>query len=272
MDRKFFNVTVLPDLVRDTGTVSAVNAFSNGDLIFDWTPFDIPKGSAQLKSIEAIIRGTDGADQVGTGEDFELIFAKSVDGNAPSTLGTINQAVSKSTVSGTGVGWFRNIIGSIFMDATNNDNAGNLVFIDTFSANFEALRDCPVLTGEPDSGTNVGFDKLYVAAYSRGATFNFGTGVLLNETDADALAAFDAADASKSTATLTIDGTDARKVFQNGDVVVAADGAVCGTIKNLTHDGTDGTLVLTAKHTDALTNNDELINKNPIRLELSFEK
>ena len=103
---KFFNVTVLPDLVRDTGTVSAVNAFSNGDLIFDWTPFDIPKGSAQLKSIEAIIRGTDGADQVGTSEDFELIFAKTVDGNAPSTLGTINQAVSKSTVSGTGVGWF----------------------------------------------------------------------------------------------------------------------------------------------------------------------
>ena len=262
---KFFNVTVLPDLVRDTGTVSAVNAFSNGDLIFDWTPFDIPKGSAQLKSIEAIIRGTDGADQVGTSEDFELIFAKSIDGNAPSTLGTINQAVSTSTVSGTGVGWFRNIIGSIFMDASNNDNAGNLVFIDTFSANFEALRDCPVLTGEPDSGTNVGFDKLYVAAYSRGAVFNFGTAVLLNETDASNLAA-------GGTATLTIDGTDARKVFQNGDVVVAADGAACGTIKNITHDGTDGTIVLTAAHTDALTNNDELINKNPIRLELSFER
>ena len=71
---------------------------------------------------------------------------------------------------------------------------------------------------------------------------------------------------------LTIDGTDARRVFQNGDVVVAADGAACGTIKNITHDGTDGTIVLTAAHTDALTNNDELINKNPIRLELSFER
>jgi len=269
---KFFNVEVLPDLIRDTGTVAATTAYSNGDLLFDWTPFDIPKGSAQLKSIEAIIRGTNGADQVGGSEDFELIFAKSIDGNAPSTLGTINQAITGNTVSGTGVGWFRNILGSITMDATNNDNAGNLIFLDTFSANFEALRDCPVFTGEPDSGTNVGFDKLYVAAFSKSSTYDFGTGVLLNETDANALAAFDAADASKSTATLTIDGTDARKVFQNGDVVVAADGAVCGTIKNITHDGTDGTLVLTAKHTDALENNDELLNKSPIRLVLSFER
>ena len=45
-----------------------------------------------------------------------------------------------------------------------------------------------------------------------------------------------------------------------------------GTIKNITHDGTDGTIVLTAAHTDALTNNDELINKNPIRLIFHFEK
>ena len=262
---KFFNVTVLPDLTRDTGTVAATAAFGNSDIIFDWTPFDIPKGSAQLKSIEAIIRGTDGADQLGSSEDFELIFAKSVNGNAPSTLGVINQAVTGNTVTGTGVGWFRNIIGSIFMDATNCDDGGNLIFVNTLSANFEALRDCPVLTGEPDSGTNVGFDKLYVAAYSRGAVFNFGTGVLLNETDAGNLAA-------AGTATLTINGTDARKVFQEGDVVVAADGAACGTIKTLTHDGTDGTLVLEAAHTDALANDDELLNKNPIRLELSFER
>jgi hypothetical protein len=78
--------------------------------------------------------------------------------------------------------------------------------------------------------------------------------------------------AAGGTATLTINGTDARKVFQEGDVVVAADGAACGTIKTLTHDGTDGTLVLEAAHTAVLANSDELLNKNPIRLELSFEK
>ncbi len=57
---KFFNVTV-------KGTVTAskqhVGAFAPGDVLFDWTAFDVPKGSSLLKNVYAKVRGLNGADQ-----------------------------------------------------------------------------------------------------------------------------------------------------------------------------------------------------------------
>ena len=256
---KFFNVSVEPDMSRDMGTTAGSQAFGDQDILFDWTPFDMPKGSSQLKGIEAIFRGTNGVDQNTVAHDVELIFAKSIDGNAPSTLGVVNAAVTVATTTGTGVGWFRNIIGSILMDATNNDNDGSLVFIHTFSASFEALRDAVVLTGEPNSGTNVGFDKLYVAGimHTTSGTLDFNTNVIL-----------DGAASAGSTSSLTVGTTSALSVFQKGDVIVAQDGALAGTVKALTATS----ITLEADNVAALANTDELFNKSPIRLELSFEK
>jgi hypothetical protein len=189
----------------------------------------------------------------------ELIFAKSIDGNAPSTLGLINDAVTGKTTTGTGVGWFRNIIGTIYMDATNNDTDGSLVFIYTFSSSFEALRDAAILTGEPDSGTNVGFDKLYVAGimHTTSGGLNFGTTVAL---DGNVTAG--------SASELTVGTTNALNVFQKGDVVVAQDGALAGTVKALT----DTTITLEANNVDALANTDELLHKSPIRLHKKTNK
>tara|TARA_R100000700_G_C3150743_1_gene129503 strand:- start:401 stop:1180 length:780 start_codon:yes stop_codon:yes gene_type:complete len=259
MDRKFFSVEVEPDMSRDMGTTAGSTAFQDKDILFDWTPFDVPKGSCQLKSVEAIFRGTNGADQTTTVHDVELIFAKSIDGNAPSTLGVINAAVTKSTTTGTGVGWFRNIIGSIYMDATNNDNDGALTFIHTFSSSFEALRDAAILTGEPDSGTNVGFDKLYVAGimHTTSGGLDFNTNVILDGNVAE-----------NSASVLTVGTTSALNVFQKGDVIVAQDGALAGTVKALTATS----ITLEANNAAALSNLDELFHKSPIRLQLGFEK
>tara|TARA_R110002020_G_scaffold106394_1_gene247752 strand:+ start:146 stop:916 length:771 start_codon:yes stop_codon:yes gene_type:complete len=254
---KFFSVEVEPDMSRDMGTTAGSTAFSDKNILFDWTPFDVPKGSSQLKSIEAIIRGTNGADQSNTTQDIELIFARSIDGDAPSTLGVINAAVTAGTTETTGVGWFRNIIGTIFMDATNNDTDGALTFIHSFSSSYEALRDAVILTGEPDSGTNVGFDKLYVAGIQHGTGFNFNTNVIL-----------DGAASAGSASTLTVGTTSALNVFQKGDVIVAQDGALAGTVLALTAT----TIRLTTNNVDALANSDELFHKSPIRLEIGFEK
>ena len=256
---KYFSTSVEPDMSRDMGTTAGTQAFADKDILFDWTPFDIPKGSSQLKSVEAIIRGTNGADQTSTNHDIELIFAKSIGGNAPATLGVINAAVTGPTTETTGVGWYRNIIGTIYMDATNNDTDGALTFLHSFSSSYEGTRDQLILTGEPDSGTNVGFDKLYVAGifHTNSGGFDFGTNVIL-----------DGAASAGTTASLNVGTTDALNVFQKGDVIVAQDGALAGTVLSLT-----GTVIkLEAVNSGALANSDELLNKSPIRLQMGFEK
>jgi len=257
---KYFSASVEPDMSRDMGTTVGTQAFADKDILFDWTPFDVPKGSSQLKSVEAIIRGTNGADQTSVNHDIELIFAKSIDGKAPSTLGVINAAVTLGTTTeNTGVGWYRNILGTIYMDATNNDNDGALTFLHTFSSSYEGTRDQLILTGEPDSGTNVGYDKIYVAGifHTNSGGFDFGTNVIL-----------DGAASAGSANSLTVGTTNALNVFQKGDVIVAHDGALAGTVLALT----DTVIKLEAVNVGALANNDELLNKSPIRLQMGFEK
>ena len=46
---KYFTVTVKPEIAaskQDDG------AFADGDLVFDWTAFNIPKGPAKLLNIQ----------------------------------------------------------------------------------------------------------------------------------------------------------------------------------------------------------------------------
>ena len=62
--------------------------------------------------------------------------------------------------------------------------------------------------------------------------------------------------------------TSALNVFQKGDVVVAQDGALAGTVKALTATS----ITLEANNVGALANTDELLHKSPIRLQIGFEK
>ena len=74
-----------------------------------------------------------------------------------------------------------------------------------------ASADAPeglVLEGEPESGTNVGYDKLYVGGIAGGA-FNFVSETLINNGDLDG-------------PTMTTGGTDPRLFIAKGDTV-----AVC---------------------------------------------
>ena len=60
-------------------------AFSQGDILWDWFAFDVPRGANKLESVTAIVRGNGGSPQ--TARDIQLWFGKSnSDGTAPGSL------------------------------------------------------------------------------------------------------------------------------------------------------------------------------------------
>tara|TARA_R110002073_G_C9301995_1_gene566853 strand:- start:80 stop:874 length:795 start_codon:yes stop_codon:yes gene_type:complete len=262
---KYFNVDVIPDCIA--GDVSDNNGGDVGgsDIIFDWTAVDMPKGSCLLKSVTAYVNAEDGAYAAGSLTDYELIFAKSVNGIAPPTLGDINALQ-------TGCGELRHhfITGVRLESAASKGTLTKTTFGVMFSTGISGGSDTNIGTNvvidlEPSSGTNVGYDKLYVAAFHVSAR-NYGTGVLLNLEGGAAL------DASATPVSeIAVDGVDATKIFSVGDQVYVADldTPIPGTLTAVT------ATTLTFSETNStvdIANNDELLNANPIRIKLGFEK
>ena len=263
--RKYFNVDVIPDCIAgDVSDNNGTDDVGAGDIIFNWTAVDVPKGSCCLRSISAYVNAEDGAYGSGSLTDLELVFAKSVDGTAPPSLGDINGVqtacgelrhhyvggarLESIAATGTlskltfGVGY---IAGTMANDSGGKGGQGLPLVIDL----------------EPDSGINVGFDKLYVAGFQVGAR-NYGTGVLADG----------AVDASSAQSTsITVKGVDATKLFSVGDqvYVMDLDTPIPGTLTAVT--GT--TLTFSEANTTVdITDEDELLNANPIRIKLGFEK
>jgi len=260
---KYFNVDVIPDCIA--GDVSDNNGTADigaGEIVFNWTAVDVPKGGSAICSISAVVNGEDGA-IANSLTDYELLFAKSVDGVAPPSLGDINSAQ-------TACGELRHhVIGSARLESTaavgtiskaafhviymnSAPNAGN-------SAN-QGSNVPIVMDLEPNSGTNVGFDKLYVAGFQISAR-NYGTGVLAD-------GAVDASSAQSTT--ITVKTVDATKLFSVGDqvYVMDLDTPIPGTLTKV--EAT--TLTFSEANTTVdISDEDELLNANPIRIKLGFE-
>ena len=261
---KYFNVDVVPDCIAgDISDNPGSSDITNGDVIFGWTAVDIPKGSCMLKSITATVNGEDGAIS-GSTTDLELLFAKSIDGVAPPSIGTIGAAPSCNGSTN----WARHLVGACRLEqgaggGTLAKTPFRVVYTVPGAGADTNLGLNTVIDLEPGSGTNVGYDKLYMAGIQVNDR-HYGTGVLVN-----------GAITSDTATSITVDGTDVRKVFCIGDTVyIQAVDTALGTIKSMTHDGTDGTIVLNAAiagGTD-LTNNHELLNANPWRFKLGFER
>ena len=240
MTTGLFNVEVTPTM---TGA-NAVTQFADGDVVYDWTSFEVPRGASKLLSVTTVVMGTDGARQE---KVFDLLFAKTKDLNAPGSLGTVNATAD-------GVGYFRNLNGSLKLVAADYFDGLDFLAI--------AHTDAPegfVLEAEAGSGSTKGLQKLYLGVISND-TPDFGTGVLLNQGSNQA--------ATTTETTITTDGTDPRKVFQVGDVVVAQDGAAIGTITALP----GATSITLDKVEEALTDDDEIVNISPMKFILHFEK
>jgi len=254
MYNKFFTVEVKPVLPVATQIQSNASdlVFGGGDVIFDWAAFDVPKGASKLIDINVMVRGAQ------TVKPLQFIFGKAnTDNSAPSSIGTGN-----ATADGTG--YYKNVLGSIQMDDTNFKVAGStqLDNLTIGSLGHGAGADQTstiVLEGRPESGVNLGYDKLYIACITSGGSgWNFSTGVLANATTE--------VGAATTFVTKTV---DPRLFFDIGDVVHVHDSdTAIGTVESLT----DNDINLEAVNGVAIATNDEIINASPITLILSFEK
>ena len=256
---KYFTLTVKPPIA--VAALAAGN-ITDAEILFDWHGFDVPKGASKLIGITALYTGKNGVDYTPT--DFELIWGKSnADASAPITMGDDGAAVDT-------FGWFNNIIGKTYMDASNGRNDGDLITGNNISAaspgggtaaaNNAAnlpMTNQLVLQGEPDSGTNVGYDKIYVAAIAKD-THNWGASTMTVD-----------GSMSTSSSTLTVADLSAIIACGPGDVLRDEDGLLFGTVKTVD----SATSITLESNLAATSTNDKIVyNTTPITLILSFER
>jgi hypothetical protein len=252
---KYFTVEVKPTIAA-----SKQGAFQDGDALFDWTSFKIPRGAARLVSVTGVFRGENGTPQVKPKVD--LYFGKAIDGTAPPTIGTLNAGVTAAPL------FTNHVIGMHhIMDTDSGQNAGDFWNINQ-SGGGAAGNQIPgvVLQGNNTVDGDHAFDTIYVAA-AAGNTIDFGTSVLVKG----------AVTADNSTTISTDDGSagdpNAELIFAAGDVLHTASDEVIGTVSSIAAFGSGAQVItLTANNVDALSDNDEIFNINPIRLIFSFEK
>jgi len=253
-----YTVKIKPDIIDgDVSKVIAANAadhaFSAGDILFDWQAIQVPKGTNKLISISGYLMGQDGGVQVNS--DIEFVFAKSINNVAPTTLGEENAAQSACFEMPL------HFVGYAKVEGTSSASVGGS-FGDYFTSNFGGANGGTfplVLEGEPDSGQNVGYDVIYVAAFAGGG-IDFSTGVLSN-----------GGETSNTETSLTTKTVDPRKAFNVGDTVYIHDvDTAIGTIASMT--AINITLNAAIAGGTDIAANDEFVNATPITCIFGFEK
>jgi len=250
----YLNVKFRPDLIQGDTTVMIADdrtdtPFSDGDVLFDWHAVDIPKGATALKGITVVVNGKNGSRQ--SLQDIQLVFATDVDGVAPPTLGVVNDTASA-------IGTQNHIIGGISLDAIPINKIDTYAVLGQYSAASQKDSALPVLEGELSS--TQGFQRVYVGGLCTNA-YDFATNTLVN-------GAIDAS--ATSGKTITVDGTDARKVFSKGDLVYvsANDTQIPGKVESVT-----STVITfdTVNSTVDIADNAEVLCATPIKIILHLE-
>ena len=256
---KYFNATVKPDFTIATAMGTA---YSDNDVLFPWTKFEIPKGTAKLTNINAIIQGTNGA--AGNSHNMLLYFAKPINGVAPPTFRTIHGAMS----AGFAAAFRRHLIGFLTLTEANQTDADHLIGYSVLNANNFAGKVGPsiLLSGDGNrfagdttySAETQGFNTFFVAAIANGE-FDFGTDVDLNQGAGQA--------ASQAPVQITTTGTDPRNVFAPGDLIVGETGGPTAEVVSVN----SGTLMTITNISEQIDQSEQLCFKNPVRLEFGFE-
>ena len=239
-------------------------AYSYDDVLFDWTPFNIQRGTAAIRSFMFKVAGTGGAAQT---QNFDVFFAKSIDGVAPPTLGDANDA--KDAIHTQTARPY--IIGHHGVDASLLEDVGNGLVAYNVLGNGKPETDLSqfampiIIEGEPEHCGVQGFQTVYVAAIVHGA-MDFGTGVALNQAGHQAQSLTTAVD-------LVTSGTDPRIVFAVGDEVVsfvASDGSVPKQIGKVVSIADNVSLKVDAV-AEAFNHTTEICNRNPITMRFGLE-
>ena len=273
--------------VRPRIDTAIATAYAQHDLLFDWHRFEIPEGEACIKSFNIIMPGTDtDATSAENVLDFTFFIARSVNGAAPPSLGTVNGAMNSGglpaakigfagsknhivytqTVDGTLMASAATYIQSytIFSSATMNTVPGTQVaqFANALQPGGVNIGNSKYPGNYNDSTSQPGMSSFWIAAIAHGA-FDFGTGVILDE-DSDVAAV---AKSTSSETTLTLKTVDADDIFSVGDELIASDGAKIGKVTKVT----SATSINVDHVEEALADEDEICVRNPIIFNFGIE-
>ena len=224
--------------------------FVQGDVIADWQPIQIPKGSCILRSLTFMVRPKGDAAPTPNSFPYDIVFSKT---NTVS-IGTVNSPVDHRPSN--------DFLGIVEIDANQwGTSAWTSTAVASLGTDTSAATLPLVLTGDPTSGDNVGFDTVYVGIVSRDNDVDFISINAVNETGF----------AAGAQTVITMDGTsmDVREHFAAGDILHAQDDAVLGTLASA---DTATQLTLTAANTDAIAEDDIIYNLHPIKLVLGLER
>jgi len=252
---KYFSVTKKIEVAASKQNAAK---FQQGEVIADWQPIQIPKGSCILRSLTMMVRPKGDSAPTPNRFPYDIVFSKT---NTVS-LGTVGGDVAHRPSN--------DFLGLVEIDANQwGTSAWTSTAIATLGTDTSASTLPLVLTGDPTSGDNVGFDTIYVGIVSRDDDVDF---ISIN-----AIAEAGTAGAA-STKVITMDGAsmDVQEHFAVGDVVhigtsvgtPAADSLI-GTIASV-----DDSTTITLESTSAtdLVDGDILYNIHPITLVLGLEK
>ena len=257
----YFTVEVKPTIPASEQAGNS-SVYASTDILFDWTSFQIPRGAAKCLGATVVFRGKNGASQ--TVGDVDIFFAKTVNGTAPATIGASNATAACGPVVS------NHIIGMIRLDDGASYGESGFDKFSIASSNISSepsMHGNVIIEGEPDSGDNVGYDTIYLGAIT-GAAHDFGTTVLVS----NAIAADNTTVIPTQATSDGNDDPDAHLKFAVGDVIHSATDDELGTIASIAAFSTAQNITLTANNVDAIADNEEIFNINPIRIILSFEK
>jgi len=253
MKDRYFSVEVAPTI---SASKQHAAAFSAGDVLFDWVEFEIPKGTSRLIGATMITRPKGNATPSGNKFGSFLIFSKT------NTLsyGTVNGSPTKNPSN--------DYLG--FLELAEEDNftqgSGTQIGMAGRGSNNDSIQPNLLLTGS-QTGSNVGYDKLYMAAQALGA-FDFRSINVINDADIN----------STTPTAIVMAGSsmDVREHFTVGDVLHAEDDTLLGTVASIDAAAT-GPINLTSATSGAgdattVANGDTIYSINPIRVILHFEK
>ena len=276
-------------------------AYTAYDVLFDWHPFQLPRGGCRIKSLHATIAGTNGdATSQENQKDFSILLGKSIGGIAPPSLGSANSAVADVLMTAARP----HIVGHKFLDVSVLDQGGandaifkgyRMIDINAQDADYDEIAI--FIDGEPSDyidRTNMesatvwkrnkwqglipdpiaGYQTMWIAGVAVEAAADFGTGMALNMAAGANLAATTISATTSmhypvSETTVTITGTDATKVLAVGDVV-GSGGATASVIGKVTEVvDADNFKVDYVRETVAHTT--EIVNLTPITFNFGVE-
>jgi hypothetical protein len=258
MHGKYYLTEKIKPIVNKMGNVQ----FTSDDVLFDWISFEIPRGTCAVKSVFATVAGTNGA--AGNDRDMDLLFAQTVNGVAPPSLGDSNDAknVIKTIAARPWIVGYYGINGSEMGDDGDGLVSYNVLGNGRQSATNHATNPPSlIIQGEPiaDGGSATqGYQTIYIAGIAQG-NFDFGTGCIV------------AGAHSADDLTIVIDGVDADDIFAIGDTLIAFDddGSDETTIGKVTAVAAD--LITVDAAPNIIADDDEICNLNPMVFRLGLE-